>query len=297
MANWVTKLLAFFLIAVFSATAQADTETVRTSHVGLGSETACQRGRDSRCAVSSANGSAILGSIGDWNDSFDGEAWTLFSNDNCRSIEIGGWVSGGLTVNADGNKSGNGNAPYGYNNVSDGVVLNQLWVYAEKTVDTGRCGADWGFRVDYLFGVDGPDNQAFADETWDFGWNSARDYGSAIPQLYGEMGIDELTCKIGYFYTIVGWEYSQALQNFFYSHSYAFYYGEPNTHSGLLATYAVNDRITVHGGWTLGMDSTFSNDLHASTFLGGVDLTITEDTSLYWAVLAGNWGDGTGTVE
>lgn len=224
----------------------------------------------------------------------EGELWTLFHNGHCSGVEISGWISGGATVNADGNRSGNGNAPYGYNNVSDGVVLNQLWLCAEKAVDTGGCGFDVGFHMDYFFGVDGPDNQAYGDETWDFGWNSARDYGSAIPQLYAEIGIDDLTIKAGYFYTILGCECPQACDNIFYSHTYAFYYSEPNTHSGFLARFALSDHVTLLGGWTLGMDGTFSNHLHASTFLGGVDLTVTEATSVHWAVLAGDWGDGTG---
>ncbi len=207
---------------------------------------------------------------------------------------FGGWMSGGLTLNADGNRSGNGNAPYGYNNVSDGAVLNQLWIYGEKEIAADRCGVDWGFHVDYLFGIDGPDNQAFADETWDFGWNSSRDYGSAIPQLYGDLKINDLMIRAGYFLTPIGFEYVQSPLNFFYSHSYTFYYSEPNTQSGILATYTLNDRVTVQGGWTLGIDSSFANYLNASTFLGGISWTLSEKTSINWTLLAGDWGDGTG---
>lgn len=207
-------------------------------------------------------------------------------------VDFGGWMSGGLTLNGDGNRSGNGNAPYGYNNVSDGAVLNQLWLFGEKPIDEDA-GFDWGFRIDYLFGTDGPDNQAFADQSWDFGWDSSRDYGSAIPQCYGDLKINDLTVRVGYFLTPIGWENVPTTQNFFYSHSYTFYYSEPNTHSGVLATYDLNDRISIQGGWTLGIDSSFANYLQASTFLGGISLTLSESTSVNWALVAGDWGDGT----
>ncbi|QDV56212.1 outer membrane beta-barrel protein [Rosistilla oblonga] len=214
---------------------------------------------------------------------------------DCREtsgVAMGGWISAGLTLNGDGNRSGTGNAPYGYNNVSDGVVVNQIWMFAERQI--AEDGLDWGFRIDALFGTDGPDNQAFADQTWDFGWDSGRDYGAAIPQLYADVRIDDLAIRAGYFLTPIGWESVRAPLNFFYSHSYTFYYSEPNTHSGFLATYDVNDRLTLSGGWTMGMDSSFANDLHASTFLGGATLAISEQTTLTWSLLAGDWGDGTG---
>ncbi len=209
-------------------------------------------------------------------------------------LSFGGWIAGGLTLNADGNRSGTGNAPYGYNNVSDGAVMNQLWFYAQKEIDEDASGFDWGFRVDCLFGTDGPDNQAFGDESWDFGWNSSRDYGSAIPQLYADLKYEDLTVRVGYFLTPIGWEYAQAPLNFFYSHSFTFYYSEPNTHSGFLATYNVNERLSLQGGWTLGIDGSFENFLNASTFVGGLSYSVTDSTSINWSLVAGDWGDGTG---
>lgn len=207
-------------------------------------------------------------------------------------VALGGWISAGLTQNGDGNRSGNGNSPYGYNNVSDGVALNQLWCFAER--EAAADGLDWGFRIDALFGTDGPDNQAFADQTWDFGWDSGRDYGAAIPQLYADLRYNDLLLRVGYFLTPIGWESVPAPLNFFYSHSFTFYYSEPNTHSGFLATYQVSDTLTLQGGWTMGMDSSFANELHASTFLGGATLVLTPQTTITWSLLAGDWGDGSG---
>ena len=225
-----------------------------------------------------------------------GDPWTLPQPCVLQNlgIVIGGWASSGIYGNAHGATS---NGPLGFNDVGDGYTVNQLWVFGEKATDTGGYGVDWGGRIDYVFGVDGPDTQAFGDGGWDAGWNSARDYGSAIPQLYGEVAINNLTIKGGHFYTIIGWEVVQAPDNFFYSHAYTMYYAEPFTHTGVLASYALNDAVTVHGGWTAGWDSGWGNLNGASTFLGGVALTLSEDASLTWACTSGTQGDAGGVIR
>lgn len=265
---------SFWFFISFSVLAFASVSATECDPVDCDGQLSC----DEECACDALTGiRQRQGQLSQWLDLAD---W-------------GGWISGGLTLNGDGNRSGNGNAPYGYNNVSDGAVLNQLWFYGERELDEDR-ELDWGFRVDYLFGTDGPDNQAFADESWDFGWNSARDYGSAIPQVYGDFKFHDLTVRVGYFLTPIGWENVPTNQNFFYSHSFTFYYSEPNTHSGFLATYQLNDRWSVQAGWTLGMDGSFANHLDASTFLGGVSCAFNDQTTLTWSMLAGDFGDGTG---
>jgi hypothetical protein len=124
--------------------------------------------------------------------------------------------------------SSDSQCPLGFNNLGSGVNLHQLWAYVGKEANTDGCGWDWGARVDYVFGVDGPDTQAFRGTQWDVGWTDG-DYGSAIPQAYAEIAINYLTVKAGYFYTSIGYEVVQAPQNFFYSHSYTQYYIEPFT--------------------------------------------------------------------
>ena len=54
-----------------------------------------------------------------------GGRWTPL-DDAYDPLEFGGWISTGFTANAHGNRSGNGNAPLPINNVSDGMVMNQL---------------------------------------------------------------------------------------------------------------------------------------------------------------------------
>jgi hypothetical protein len=224
----------------------------------------------------------------------EGEPGSLFGGvGECLGLEIRAWMVAGFVANAHGNRTGMGNAPLGYNNVADGPVMNQLWVEIQKTVDTGGCGADWGFQVDYQFGADGPDNQAFGDQGWDFGWNSSRDYGSAILNANVSLGLNDLTVKFGKFQTFMGYEFSQTPDNFFYSHTLTWYYGEPNSHTGVMATYPVGEDIEVNAGWTMGWDSGFENYLGASTFLGNVTWTISDRALFYWAATVGDIGDGT----
>ena len=207
--------------------------------------------------------------------------------------EVGGWLSAGYFTNAWG---AGGNGPLGFNNIGDEFTMNQLWVYATREADTGGYGTDWGYRMDFLFGVDGPDTQAFGDTGWDNDWDTTTEYGSAMPQLYGEVAINDLTIKFGHFYTIIGWEVVQAPDNFFYTHSYTMYYAEPFTHTGFLASYNLSDRITVHGGWTNGWDSAWDDAAEGSTFLGGVGLELTDRANLTWATSFGSMGIGAGDI-
>ncbi len=221
-----------------------------------------------------------------------GEPWTLFG-ETCSGITAGGWISSGLYSNAWGAPT---NGLLGMRSLADGYTMNQFWTYLEKPLD-GSCGWDWGARVDYMFGVDGPDYQAFGDGGWDFGWNSSRDYGSTIPNLYAEVGNGDLTIKGGHFITSVGWECLEDTANFFTSRSLAYYWSEPTTHTGFLGTYVVNDAVSLQGGWVAGWDSGWENRNDASMMLGGATLALTDNTSIVWAFTAGDQGHLAGVPQ
>lgn len=219
-----------------------------------------------------------------------GDPWTL-PQPCCLKhlgINVSGWMQGGLYTNAHGAPN---NGPLGFNNLTN-FNLHQLWLYAERKTDAETHGWDLGGRVDYVFGVDGPDTQAFGDQSWDFGWNSSRDYGSAIPQLYAELAFGNWTIKGGRFYTPHGYEVVPATGNFFYSHSYMMFYAEPFTHTGFVATYKFCDHLSAFGGWVDGWDSGWANRNGADLFLGGVNLTLSDRASVAWSFTAGNWGTG-----
>ena len=205
-----------------------------------------------------------------------------FATRNRPSINVGGWLSGGYTTYDTGM----------FNNHPENVDLNQAWVYAEKVAD-GSDGFDMGFRVDYVYGTDGPDTQAFGNtpDTFDFGWNHGGFYGQAIPQAYLEFASGDISVKVGHFFTLIGYEVVAAPDNFFYSHAYTMFNSEPFTHTGALATADLGD-VTVYGGYVLGWDSGFE-DNGGSQFIGGLSFALGKYIDLTYIALAGDQGFGT----
>ncbi len=155
-----------------------------------------------------------------------GDPWTLPQPDLLKEagFNVSGWIQSGVYTNAHGASS---NGPLGFNNLTD-YNLHQLALSVEKKTDTEKNCWDLGGRIDYFYGIDGPDAQAFGDQSWDYGWNSSSRYGSAIPQLYLELAFGDWSIKGGRFWTAIGNEVVPATGNFFYSHSYACYYAEPS---------------------------------------------------------------------
>lgn len=212
------------------------------------------------------------------------EPFKLFPDDPCGGMNIGFWTQVGYHT-AGTNGFGDGLM----NNYPNRVQLHQQWLYLERLVNTGGYGFDWGFRLDYVYGTDGPDTQAFGGQLndWDFGWNNGGAYGHAIPQAYLELGYNNLKAKVGHFNRIMGYEVVPATGNFFYSHSYEFYRSEPFTHTGILFDYALADDVTLLGGWTAGWDTGFTRN-GGSTLIGGIRLQLTERLAFSYMT---SWGD------
>ncbi len=91
-----------------------------------------------------------------------------------------------------------------------------------------------------MYGVDGNEAQSFGNTpgNYDFvnGWDRGI-YEWALPQLYAEAAMGDLSVKVGHFYTTVGYEVIPSGGNFFLSRQLTFYNSEPFTHTGILATY------------------------------------------------------------
>ncbi len=206
-----------------------------------------------------------------------GEPCELFGTHCGTGIKIGGWTQIGYHNYNTGQ----------FNNDPYDVNLHQQYIYAERVAD-GSVGMDWGFRIDYVYGVDGPDTQAFGGPptSWDNTWDNGGFYGHAIPQLYAEVAYGDLSIKGGHFYTIIGYEVVTAPDNFFYSHAFTMFNAEPFTHTGVLATYGLSENVEVYGGWVQGWDTGFSSS-GGDAFLGGLGLTLTDNASLTYAVNAG----------
>ncbi len=214
-----------------------------------------------------------------------GEPWTLFG-EHC------GWTAGGWT--AIGYHSNN--TQFNFNNYANRVQLQQQWLYAEKVAD-GSEGLGLGGRIDYLYGTDAQDTQSFgiANTHWDNSWDNGGAYGHAIPQLYLEAAYGDTSVKVGHFFTIIGNEVVQATGNFFYSRQFTFYNAEPFTHTGVLATHALDDCTTLWGGYVMGWDSGFEDN--GDAYLGGFKRQLTEDTSFIYTTALGRFNDDPASVN
>ncbi|PHR95651.1 MAG: hypothetical protein COA78_29810 [Blastopirellula sp.] len=263
------------------------TSTIADDAAACGDVAACGGACDTGCN-SCGSGCGLLS----WPCCGHGDAWTLFP-ENCCGIKIGGHLSAGYYGNARGRNTQTGNGPLGFNNNAQNVVLNQVWLYAEKEADAETYCFDLGYRVDGMFGADGPDTQAFSHgnrDVWDNRWDSGSFMGGAIPQAYLTAAWGNWNVKAGHFYTTIGYEVVPATGNFFYSHAYTMVYAEPFTHTGVLAEYNGLENMTVYGGWTNGWDAAFDTYEGGSTFLGGVSMDLTDRTSMTWMVNIGDWG-------
>lgn len=209
----------------------------------------------------------------------------LFGDDS--AIDVGGWMQFGYTSASTGL----------FNSDPDKFNAHQLWLYTEKVAD-GSNGFDWGFRFDMMYGTDAGDTQSFGNNNgnWDFDgadpgfWANHGIYGWAIPQLYAEVAMGDLSIKAGHFYTLLGYEVVTAPDNFFFSHAFTMYNSEAFTHTGVLATYNVSDNVTAYGGWTLGWDTGFDQNNQGNSFLGGTSVGLGDDLTVTYILTAGNLG-------
>lgn len=187
----------------------------------------------------------------------DAEPWRLFQHFNdTHCWQITGFLNAGATANRR-NVPSRYNGPVTFNDRNEGT-LNQVWLQMERAIDTSANTWDIGGRMDVLYGSDYIFNQTTGFELHDDGsphWNGNPYYGLAIPQLYGEIGYNDLSVKVGRFFTIIGYEVVPATGNFFYSHAYTMQYGEPFYHWGALGTYKYSDTTSLVGGVVNGWDA------------------------------------------
>ncbi|MCH2113677.1 MAG: porin [Pirellulales bacterium] len=220
------------------------------------------------------------------------EGFSLADTLGINGIDIGGWTQFGYhdsyTPRSGAAVRGQGSA---FNDVPKDVHLQQQWWYLGKEAD-GSCGVGFGFRADFVYGTDAQKTQSFGNpgDEFDNGYDRGV-YGWAIPQLYGEVALGEdLSVKIGHFFTLVGYEVVGAPGNFFYSHALTMFNSEPFTHTGVLATYDGFEDMTLYGGWTLGWDTGFANANSGNNFLGGFSTGLGDSATLTYITTYGNFG-------
>ncbi len=179
---------------------------------------------------------------------------------NCYGINVGGWVQAGMTANFE-DPQDRYNGPMLTNDRVGDLQMNQLWLYAEKPVDTGGCGIDIGGRFDILYGTDWRAAYCNGIGLEDLRLNGSNQlYGLSLAQMYGEVAVNDLSVKMGRMCGILGYEQVPPMANFFYSHSYTVCYTEPLLITGLMSTYKVNDQIKAQAGFHQGIHQWDNNN-------------------------------------
>ncbi len=203
---------------------------------------------------------------------------------NCIcGFDFGGWIEQGVTFNSH-SPSDRYNGPVGLNDRSNDYQMNQFWLYAEREVDNGGCGWDWGARADAVYGTDtyffqmndGLEASWGQDETF---------YQVALLRFYVDVAYDDWTLRTGRFDCPVGYEAYEATESFFYSRSYNFM-AQPGSMLASVLTRHLNDNWSVSGGMQRGTDQFDDTDgKNALDGVGGVSYLSDDEASFFDAYL------------
>jgi hypothetical protein len=219
------------------------------------------------------------------------------------NINIYGFVEGGYTYSFNP-PPGNKYIPVTsvFDIRQNRIVLDQLDLSIERTVDITKPNFDVGGKIEGIFGTDAalihtpgldvykrfdsPENQLDLDQAY---------LDLAVP-LGSGLGI-----RIGKFNTLLGYEGINPTGNPLFSHSYLFTYAIPLTQTGVLFSYNINSAISVKAGITRGWNESVTDNNGSPDFLGqfawqitkadDVILNVSEgpqatkDVSDYWTVL------------
>ena len=218
-----------------------------------------------------------------------GQDWFLFGAGDRGGVY--GWLDGGFVGNF-GVPASKFNGPYNAVDRANEAMMNQVYIIAERTLPTdGSSGI--GGRADVLYGEDFPLAMSLGWETnpGPRDWNSGEYYGLAIPQLYAEVGSQDLSLKLGHFYTIVGYEGVPAVGNFFYMKSYSYQFAGPFTHWGGLVNWNATDNVEVDAGLVNGWNG-LASAYSKANFLGRIRVRNDDNSfATSFAIISGDEGN------
>jgi hypothetical protein len=175
-----------------------------------------------------------------------------------------GWIQQGFTLNVDSPRD-RMNFGTNYNWRSNDYRLNQIGLTYENALEHDG-HSNVGYRIDFMAGNDTPFNVSNGLFDHVVGTGFVNRVGIDLPQFYieghlphciGSKGVD---IRFGKWYTLMGYEVLAAPGTDFYSHSYAYFYAMPFTHTGGLATIHATDTLDVLVGIVRGWDQFEDNN-------------------------------------
>lgn len=209
-------------------------------------------------------------------------AWAdekLTAADILKGTELNGFLSAGYNYNF--NKPGDRAIdlrPFNDTHDSFSLELAQL-VFHREAEEPGSAG----FRLDLNFGYTVPEaiHSTGADSADDFDLRQA--YISYMAPVGKGLKLDA-----GKFVTDHGLEVIEGYEgwNWNYSRSFLFYLGIPFTHTGVRATYEVDDMLTISGAVVNGWDNVKDNN-NAKSFHVHAAISLAEETTLNVKYIAG----------
>lgn len=157
------------------------------------------------------------------------------------------------------------------------LMLNQVVLTAEKALAPQPGQADWGFKVQGMFGSDA----RFIHSLGLLDNASNKMLQPDLVEAYLNFHLPSATeggldLKLGKFVTLEGAETIDARTNPFYSHTYIFNFGLPFNHTGALATLHATKQIDLMFGITRGVNTSLTDNNHSFSFHGGVGFNLGE---------------------
>ena len=198
-------------------------------------------------------------------------------------ITVGGRVEGSYTYSFSA-PPGNVITGRVFDFENQDLTLNQLGLYVDKQVKSDVF--DIGGRIEWIWGADSrlihsvglfdhygssPDNQ------WD------------LNQAFLDINLPNIAkVRVGKFNTPIGYELIDPTGNSLYSHSFLFGYAIPFTHTGVTATFKLNEQFDLMVGVTRGWDTSTEDNNDTVDFLGQIHYAFpTGDSNLYVTVISG----------
>lgn len=183
---------------------------------------------------------------------------------------ISGWIETGFTANPDAPKD-HQNFGHLFTDRSNELLLNQIVLTAERTLDPKAEGFDWAFKAQVLYGSD-----ARYIHSTGFLQNTQHDivqpdvveaWALLHAPITGTAG--GLDVKAGKFITLEGVETIDPRTNLFYSHSYIFNFALPINHTCILSTLHLVKWLDLYGGVTRGVNTGTTDNNGSAAFHGG----------------------------